>query len=120
PVSLTTADLTLPSIVINQQTGILKGAITVINSSSKNAENFQINTNCNGREVTTTVASIPAMAMRKVIFEFDASAVTEKGKYDVKLSLLNRNKSVDEKTISIEAVDRSTQYSSTFVSAIDG
>lgn len=120
PVSLNISDLTLPSIVINQQTGILKGAITVINTSSKAAENFQIKTNCNEKEVTTTIASIPAMATRKVIFEFEASAVTSKGKYDVKLSLLNQNKTIDETTISVDAVDSSTQYSSTFISGIDG
>jgi hypothetical protein len=120
PISLSTSDLTLPSVVINQQNGILKAAATVINTSSKSAENFQVKTNCNGKEITTTIASIPAMAMRKVIFEFDASAVAAAGKYDVKLSLLNQNKTIDERTISVDAVDPATQYSSTFISAIDG
>ncbi len=120
PLFLSAADLTLPGIVLNQQTGILKGAITVINTSSKAAEDFQIKTNCNGKEKTITIASVPAMATRKVIFEFDASAVTEKGKPGIKLSLLNQNKTIDETTINIDAVDSSTQYSSTFVSGIDG
>ncbi|HEX5153647.1 MAG TPA: prolyl oligopeptidase family serine peptidase [Parafilimonas sp.] len=120
PVALNTADLTLPSIVLNQQTGILKGAITVINASSKAAENFQIKTDCAGKQIITTIASIPAMATRKVVFEFDAGAVTAKGKYDVTLSLLSQNKTADEKTITVDAVDASTQYSSTFVSDVDG
>ena len=120
PVFLTTADLTLPSIVINQQTGVLKGAITVINTSLKTVENFQIKSNCNGKESITTIASIPAMATRKVIFEFDATDVTTKGKQDCELILLNQNKIIDTKTITIDVVDASKQYSSTFISGIDG
>ena len=120
PVALNTSDLTLPNIVINLQTGILKGAITVINTSSKAAENFQIKTNCNGKETVTTIAPVPATATRKVIFEFDATAVTEKGRYDVTLSLVHQNKTTDEKKIIVEAVDAATQYSSTFISGIDG
>jgi predicted esterase len=120
PVALNIADLTLPGIVIDQQTGILKGAITVINTSSEAAENFQIKTDCAGKQIITTIVSIPAMATRKVLFEFDASAVTTKGKYNVTLSLLDHNKTIDEKTIAVDAVDASTQYSSTFISHIDG
>ncbi|HEY6978973.1 MAG TPA: alpha/beta hydrolase-fold protein [Chitinophagaceae bacterium] len=117
---LNIADLTLPSIVPDQQTGILKGAVTVINTSPKTAEDFRIKTNCNGKERTIAIASVPAMATRKVIFDFDASAVTEKGKTDVTLSLLHENKTVDTTTIQVDVVDASTQYSSTFISQIDG
>jgi predicted peptidase len=120
PISVNTSDLTLPTVVINQQTGTLKGAATIINASTKAAENFQIKTNCKGKETTITIATIPAMATRKVIFEFDANAIIETGKYDCTLSLLHNGKPIDEKTITIEAVDESTQYSTTFISGIDG
>ena len=120
PISVNTSDLTLPNVVINQQTGILKGAATIINASTKAAENFQIKTNCKGKQATITIATIPAMATRKVIFEFNADAITEKGKYDCTLSLLHNGKPINEKTITIEAVDSATQYSTTFISGIDG
>ncbi|MGN6616810.1 MAG: alpha/beta hydrolase-fold protein [Ilyomonas sp.] len=119
PVFLTTADLTLPSIVINQQTGVLKGALTLVNTSSKAIENFQIRSSCNGKESVSAIASIPAMTTRKVIFEFDASNVSATGKADVQLSLLNQNKIIDTTTIQVDVVDASKQYSSTFISGID-
>lgn len=119
-VFLSTTDLTLPSIVINQQNGALKAAVTVINTSAKPIANYQIVSNCGGRQTTTTIATVPALTTRKVIFEVDASAVVEPGKQEVTLTLKNRQKAVDERPITIEAVGPSVQYSNTFISGIDG
>lgn len=120
PIIIHTDDLTLPNIVLNQQNGMLQGALTVSNTLSQPLKDLQVRTSCSGKERIVTTASIPAMSSRKIIFEFDASAVNEKGKYNCIVSLLQNNKAIDENTIIAEAVDASTQYSSTFISRIDG
>ncbi|RXK59738.1 alpha/beta hydrolase [Lacibacter luteus] len=120
PVQILTNDLTLPIVVVNQQNNKLKGALVVANTSSTDLKNLQLKTSINGKETTVEIASIPAVGTRKVIFEFDASGITAKGKYDCKVSLLQNGKVVDEKIMTIEAVDNGSHYSNTFISAIDG
>ncbi|MGH2647149.1 MAG: alpha/beta hydrolase-fold protein, partial [Ginsengibacter sp.] len=57
---------------------------------------------------------------RKVSFDFNAENISGKGKYNCDLTLLDKNKIIDEKTIIIEAVEPSDHYSETFTSDIDG
>lgn len=119
-VQLLTNDLTLPIVVVNQQNKNLKAALVVANTSAVAVKNLQIKTFIAGREVVVAIAAIPASSTRKVIIEFDASGISAKGKYDCNVSLLQNGKAVDEKIISIEAVENGSHYSSTFISAIDG
>ncbi|MFY7838946.1 MAG: prolyl oligopeptidase family serine peptidase [Lacibacter sp.] len=120
PVQLLTNDLTLPIVVVNQQNGKMKAALVVANASTTNLKNLQLRTLINGKETTVAIASVPAIGSRKVIVEFDASGIIAKGKYECQVSLLQNGKAVDEKIISIEAVDKGSHYSNTFISAIDG
>ena len=119
-VQLLTNDLTLPIVVVNQQNKKLKAALVVANTSVVAVKNLQIKTFIAGKEVVVAIAAIPASSTRKVIIEFDASGISAKGKYDCNVSLLQNGKAVDEKIISIEAVENGSHYSSTFISAIDG
>lgn len=119
-VQLLTNDLTLPIVVVNQQNKKLKAALVVANTSAVAVKNLQIKTFIAGKEVVVAIAAIPASSTRKVIIEFDASGISAKGKYDCNVSLLQNGKAVDEKLISIEAVENGSHYSSTFISAIDG
>ena len=119
PLQLLTNDLTVPVVVTNQNEK-LKGAIVVANTSSASTKNLQLKTSVAGKEVTISVATVPALGTRKVIFEFDASGITAKGKHDCKISLLQNGKLIDEKTITIESVDNGSHYSKTFISGIDG
>lgn len=120
PVQVLTNDLTLPIVVVNNANKKLNGALVVANTSSVATKNYQIKTSIAGKESTSAIASIPATGTRKVIIELDASGIAVKGKYDCKVSLSQNGKTVDEKIISIEAVENGSHYSSTFISSIDG
>jgi hypothetical protein len=98
----------------------LKGAVVIINSGSKDINQYQIKAEVSGKTIVTDIPAIPALSTRKVIFSFDADGISQVGKYDCSLTLLNKNKPVDEKKIILEAVDASAKYSSTFISSIDG
>ncbi|HEY4784572.1 MAG TPA: alpha/beta hydrolase-fold protein [Bacteroidales bacterium] len=119
-VSLNTEDMTLPSVVLGKENGNLLGALVVINATSKPMVDLEIQTRTDGKEIKSPSPVIPPMATRKVGFKFDAASITQKGKYDCRVTLSQKGKSIDEKTIKIEAVDSKDYYSNTFISAIDG
>jgi pimeloyl-ACP methyl ester carboxylesterase len=120
PVLLNTEDPTLPFVVPGLQSGILRGAVVVLNTSTKDLKDLLIKATLQGKQVSVSVPVIPAMASRKIAFSFDGSGVTAKGKYDCALALLDKGQLLDEKKVTIEAVTPAEQYNSTFTSAIDG
>lgn len=120
PVFLSEADLTLPSIVPGLQDGLLRGAVVVINTSSKELKGLTINASLSGKTVSTAVPDVPAMSTRKVPFDFNAEGVSAQGRIPCTLQLLNKTKTLSEITIHIESVKKGASYSSTFTSGIDG
>ena len=120
PVGLNTEDPTLPVVVLQNNNASLQGAVVVINSSSKPVLNLKIKSSIAGNEMITALPVVPAMSTRKVPFSFNAAGVTQKGKQEMTLVLTSGNKTLDEKNISIEAVEQGESYANTFVSAIDG
>ena len=119
PLAFSTADSTLPHVVLGKHNGILQGAIVVINSSGKAIKGLQIKSNILGKEMTTAVPEILPMTSRKVPFSFNAANITTKGKFDCVLTLTGNGKNVDEAKIMVESVAPTEQYSSTFISGID-
>lgn len=119
-VSLNTEDATLPFIVPGIPSDDLKGAVVVINTSAKTLTGFQIKSSIAGKEMISAVPSIPPMSIRKIIFHFNGTGITQKGQNDCALQLLDHGKVVDEKKLTIEAVDATDKYSQTFISDIDG
>jgi predicted peptidase len=119
-IAISTADSTMPHIVLNKQNGMLKGAVVIINADTKELKNYQVKAVVSGKTTRSDIASIPPLTTRKVIFDFDAGSISQTGKYDCSLSLVSNNKVVDEKNIMLEAVDSNSKYSTTFVSNIDG
>lgn len=120
PVSIHTADSTMPHVVLNVQNGALQGAIVIMNTSSKDMNQLELVSLVAGKSTITAVPSIPALSSRKIIFNFDASDIKQVGNHDCTLTLLNNQKTIDQQKIILEAVDASAQYSSTFISDIDG
>ncbi len=120
PVFFSKADLTLPSIVPGLQDGLLRGAVVVINTSSKEIKALQIKTDISGKTMTTAVPAIPPMSTRKVPFDFEATGVHTQGKIPCTLTLFDKSKTLSEITIHIESVKKGASYSSTFTSDIDG
>lgn len=120
PVSIFTADATLPSIVLNLQNGSLQGSVVIVNASSMGMNQLQLKSLVAGKSMQTTIPSIPALSSRKITFSFDASGVKQTGNFDCKITLLNNQKTIDENKVLLESVDSTAYYSSTFISNIDG
>jgi predicted peptidase len=119
-VLLNVDDATLPFIVQGKTGNILKGAVIVINASSKSLNNLTIVSKGSGKEIKSVLPDIPAFSSRKVAFSFNTENATSKGLYDYALSLIQNGKVVDRKSIKIESVKASDKYNTTFVSNIDG
>ncbi|MFT3702567.1 MAG: prolyl oligopeptidase family serine peptidase [Agriterribacter sp.] len=113
-------DPTVPVISLSENNSGLKGAVVVVNTSAKPLSGYTIKATVEGSEVQSVLPVIPAMATRKVIFDFDASHINQKGKYDLQLQLSNKDKKIAESKVVIEAAAVGEHYSTTFVSEIDG
>jgi predicted esterase len=120
PIVLKTEDATLPSILLHSEHYDLKAAVVVFNLSPVVLKTARLKSSIAGKEVVTDLPGIPAYGSRKVSFYLNAAGVTTKGKIACMLTLLNKNKSLDEGTVSIEAVEPGDKYSVTFTSGIDG
>ncbi len=119
-IALAVDDPTLPVISTEIENGQLKGAVVIINKTAKPLVGLTLKSVLSGKEVTSTLPDIPPMATRKVIFNFDARSILQKGKYDLQLQLLNKEKVIDIAITSIEAAAPGEHYSTTFISDIDG
>ena len=119
PVLLNTEDPTLPHIVLNSQHA-LRGAVVVLNTTNRELKNVQIRSALQGKEVTSTIPSIPAMSTRKVPFTFDGNSVTSAGNYTCRLTLSERGNQLDTSSLTIEALQPGSKHSTTFTSNIDG
>ncbi len=120
-IQLNTEDATVPVV----QAGVagndsLYAAVVVINSSPKPLKGYRIRSTLNGLTTVSELPVIPAMATRKVPFSFNASSMTAKGNYKATLTLLTGDRPLDEKELSLDAAAPGEQYSTTFISAIDG
>lgn len=114
------SDATLPHVVLGENTNPLWGALVVINNTDKELENVSITTILEGKEQTITLPSVTQMNFRKLGFQLNPEAISEKGSYNCTVQLTQKGKLLDEKTITIEAVDPEEHHSYTFISDIDG
>jgi poly(3-hydroxybutyrate) depolymerase len=119
-VLLNTEDLTLPSIRLNNDNSNLQAAVVVINATAKPLAGLQLKATVQGKQIVSSLPAVPAFSSRKVPFRFDGSAVTTAGKQTASLELIQHNKTVDTVSLTIEAVNPTDQYSTTFISNMDG
>ena len=117
---LNTEDATLPHIVLTTDNSKLLGAVVVFNTSNQTLQGLQITGKLEGKEIISTVPSIPPRSTRKITFAFDGSNISVKGKYECSLSLMNKALVLDETKLMIEAVGLADKWNNTFVSHIDG
>lgn len=120
PVRLSTDDPTLPFVIVGNENNDLMGAVVIINASPKTIRGLKLKAIIEGKEITMDVASVPSLSTRKVAFHFNGSNVSKKGDYDCILQLIANTNVVDEKKITINAVEPTDKYSCTFLSNIDG
>ena len=113
-------DLTLPHVVIEETSALLWGAIVVSNGTNKPLEGLTITSTLAGKKTMTSLPVIPPMTIRKVGFQFNPANMEEEKKYDCAVSLQQKNKTLDEVSISIDAVTPSSHQKHTFISSIDG
>ncbi|WP_162416382.1 carboxylesterase family protein [Cyclobacterium roseum] len=121
PVTLQVADATLPDKVLGSGQDQMTGAVVVINATDRRLQNARMETKLNGRIQMVDLPEIPPMTFRKVPFEMDASAMTEKGEYNCSLQLLVGKRVSDTQEITLSARDETEEhYQQTFISQIDG
>lgn len=120
PISMSTADATLPHILVGEQQGQLLGGIVIINTTDKLLKKLSISSIINGKTTVSEVASIPALATRKVAFRFDANIIDRKDSIPILLQLKEGNRIIDECTVHIQFLNPDEPHSNTFVSDIDG
>jgi hypothetical protein len=102
---LATEDATLPHIIIGKSGDELIGGIVVINNSDKPLKDLSISAAYTGSTKSTNVPAIGQQSMRKVPFTFSSSGINAKGDYTFTLVLKQNGKVLDEKKITIAAVD---------------
>src|SRR5688572_16382463 len=120
PVQLNTEDATLPHIVLNDTNQVKQGAIVLINAGNSWQKGLQIKSRLGGKETITGLPNVAPMSTRKIMFRFNAEAVTQKGLHECVVTVLRKGSVIDETKIMIEAVAPTDKHSSTFISAIDG
>ncbi|UFH54448.1 prolyl oligopeptidase family serine peptidase [Spirosoma sp. KNUC1025] len=120
PISLNTEDPTLPSIVAGKQTDPLWGAVVIVNTSAKSLTDLQIQSELEGKPLITDVSAVASMTTRKVGFRINPTGVKQKGDIKAQIRLLQGGKPLDEKEVSLSAVEPSSHQNYTFISKIDG
>jgi dienelactone hydrolase len=120
PVLLSTEDVTLPHIVIGKSKEDLLGAVVIINASNKPLTKMSIRASLNDRITDTNIPDIGPATMHKTGFYFNPSNVSVKGDYTCTIQLRHNGKLLDEKSITVNAVNADDHHSYTFISGIDG
>lgn len=120
PVLLSVDDITLPHIVIGKSMEDLLGAVVIINTSNKPLTKLSITARLNGKVSDTNIPSIAPATLRKTGFYFNASEISVKGDYTCTIQLKQNGKLLDERSITVNAVNADDHHSYTFISDIDG
>jgi dienelactone hydrolase len=120
PAQLAIEDATLPHIIVGKTKEDLIGGIVVMNNSDKPMKDLVITATYSGTTKSTNIPAIGRNSLRKVPFTFATSGISSKGDYLYTLVLKQGTKVIDEKKITIAAVDPEQHQSYTFVSNIDG
>jgi dienelactone hydrolase len=120
PATISTDDPTLPHVVLNNTSEELWGAVVVINTTDKALTNLSIKSTLEGKEYTTNLPAVPPLTSRKVGFRINATGVSQKNSYTCALKLSQKGNILDEKSVTIDAVNADEHHSKTFISAIDG
>ncbi|MCE7068561.1 alpha/beta hydrolase-fold protein [Dyadobacter sp. CY326] len=119
PVFMDTKDITMPDVVPSLKNDSLWIGLVIANTGPKSLSGLQIKGIVSGKEVSTNIPAVQAMALRKVGFVVNGSG-QQVGKHDVAVTLMQGGKAIDQKTVSIQVVEENKQYSRTFISDLDG
>ncbi|WP_406685088.1 prolyl oligopeptidase family serine peptidase [Seonamhaeicola sp. MEBiC1930] len=120
-VQITTRDLTLPDVLIEEPTDYL-AAVRVINATENWVKNYKIISEIDGKSKEKLVQDLPPMSVQKVAYNIAPVTDTSKlGRIEMKLNLSNGKQIVDTKTTTnIRVKSKYKKYKRTFISDIDG
>lgn len=113
PMQLDVADATMPDVIPTDK-GTLFGAVVVENNTDRDVTGLTIDCAAAGKDIRTTLPSIPAYGVRKVRFDFPAGAK------DLDLVLLRDGKPVHSAKVQVRQRKATETYKRTFESSIDG
>ncbi len=114
--SLNLSDPTMPDIREGEK-GKMFGAVIVINASDLPAKGLMLGSQLgDGPKLTTRIADIPPLSVRKVKVDFEVKGDEKPGELPLKLTLVNE----DAGTLKLRIRKREQTYKRTFVSHIDG
>ena len=119
-IQMKTDDATLPHIVLGRSKGNLLAAVVVVNDSGESLRDLVLTADLDGKSVTTNAPEIPPHTIRKIPFHFDPSNISSKRNHVCKLQLKRKGNVLDEKSLTIPAVNPEDHHSYTFISEIDG
>ena len=120
-VQLTTRDLTMPDILMEEKKAY-SGAIRIINSSEKWIENYSIKTELFGEIQISKLQDIPPLSVHKVPFSIAAASIpNEEKQIDLQLQLQNQSDVIiSSQIIPVFIKSKYKHHKKTFLSAIDG
>lgn len=120
-VQLTTRDLTLPSILVEEKRDYLS-AVRVINTTEDWIKDYKIISEIDGKIKETEIQDIAPLSVQKVPYKIGSINDSSKiGRIEMKLSLSNGKRIVDTKTTTnIRVKSKYKKHKRTFISAIDG
>lgn len=120
-VQLTTRDLTLPDILIEEPKDYL-AAVRVVNATENWIKNYKIISKIDGKTKETKIQNLPPLSVQKVAYTIAHVADTSKlGRIEMTLDLSNGNQIVDTKTTTnIRVKSKYKKHKRTFISKIDG
>jgi len=119
-VQLTTRDLTLPNILIEENKDHLAAA-RVINTTENWIKNYKIISEVNGKIKETFIQDIPPLSVQKVPFNIaPVTDSTKLGRIELKLNLSNGGQILDTKTTTnLRVKTKYKKHKRTFISNID-
>ncbi|PQV48439.1 prolyl oligopeptidase family protein [Jejuia pallidilutea] len=120
-VQITTRDLTLPDVLIEEPKDYL-AAVRVVNATENWVKGYEITSEIDGKSRTHQIQDLPPLSVQKVAYKIAHVADSSKlGRIEMTLNLSDGQHIVDTKTTTnIRVKSKYKKHKRTFISAIDG
>lgn len=112
-------DAIVPHVVVGSAKR-LKGSVVVQNLQNKDLKSLSIHCKIGNETYVEEVVNIAPLTIRKVAFAFEGRNISERGIYKGILQLYQDKTLLDERIISIFAINAHEPHNKTFISRIDG
>lgn len=122
PVQFTTRDITVPDLLIEEETMPYMAAIRVVNSTGNWIKKYAISAKVNGKELSTTISDMPPFSVYKMPFAIPSTALDISSEMvQVDLELKDRGgRVVSTESMPLNIKSKYKHHKRTFISGIDG